>query len=223
MIAQKHIVLVGGGHAHVQVIKALNYAALPEGVRVTLIDPLESASYSGMVPGAVGQLYTPEQTKIHLKPLAAWAGIAFVQGRLLTINTAKKQLTLVTEEGAEERTLDFDVISLDVGSRTAHVERVPGVLQHCIATRPIHLLVGALRDKRDALHAAGLTDVHCVVAGAGAAGIELAFALDTLYKEKFESLHVTMVTCMCPPARPPVCVHACTHARSLVRSHAQLH
>ena len=36
---ERHIVLVGGGHAHVQVIKALNAAA-----RVSLIEPQLAAS-----------------------------------------------------------------------------------------------------------------------------------------------------------------------------------
>ena len=53
---EKHIVLVGGGHAHVQVIRALNAAARPRGVRVSLIEPQLSASYSGMVPGCVSGL-----------------------------------------------------------------------------------------------------------------------------------------------------------------------
>ena len=46
---RKHLILVGGGHAHVQVIKALNTASRPANVDVTLIDLQQSASYSGMV------------------------------------------------------------------------------------------------------------------------------------------------------------------------------
>ncbi|KAL7549324.1 hypothetical protein ACHAWF_012595 [Thalassiosira exigua] len=46
----KRIVLVGGGHAHVQVIKALNARSRPSYLEVTLIDLQSSASYSGMVP-----------------------------------------------------------------------------------------------------------------------------------------------------------------------------
>ena len=41
----KHIVLIGGGHAHVQVIKALNANSRPPNVHVTLIDLQTSASY----------------------------------------------------------------------------------------------------------------------------------------------------------------------------------
>ena len=48
-IAHKRVVFVGGGHAHVQAIKALNWKARPSWMHVTLIDGQERASYSGMV------------------------------------------------------------------------------------------------------------------------------------------------------------------------------
>ena len=48
---RKHLVLVGGGHAHLQVIKAFHKASRPSNLDVTLIDMQASASYSGMVPG----------------------------------------------------------------------------------------------------------------------------------------------------------------------------
>ena len=51
METRKHLVLVGGGHAHLQVIKAFNAASRPANLDVTLVDMQENASYSGMVPG----------------------------------------------------------------------------------------------------------------------------------------------------------------------------
>ena len=59
----KHIVLIGGGHAHVQVIKALNSNSRPPNVHVTLIDLQTSASYSGK-PIYWGQCYLWKQVFI---------------------------------------------------------------------------------------------------------------------------------------------------------------
>ena len=47
----KNLVLIGGGHAHLQVIKAFHKKSRPENLNVILIDMQSFASYSGMVPG----------------------------------------------------------------------------------------------------------------------------------------------------------------------------
>ena len=50
MAARKHIVLLGGGHAHVFVLEA--FARTPEpGVQLTLVAKELAAPYSGMLPG----------------------------------------------------------------------------------------------------------------------------------------------------------------------------
>ncbi len=47
----KTLVFIGGGHAHLQAIKAFNHQSRPNHVNVILIDIQPFASYSGMVPG----------------------------------------------------------------------------------------------------------------------------------------------------------------------------
>ena len=48
----KTLVFIGGGHAHLQAIKAFNEKSRPNNLQVILIDSQPFASYSGMVPGA---------------------------------------------------------------------------------------------------------------------------------------------------------------------------
>ena len=48
----KTLVFIGGGHAHLQAIKAFNEKSRPDNLQVILIDSQTFASYSGMVPGA---------------------------------------------------------------------------------------------------------------------------------------------------------------------------
>jgi NADH dehydrogenase FAD-containing subunit len=53
------VVCVGGGHCNVQVLKTLKQL-LPATAKLTLITDNGLAFYSGMLPGAVSKLYTPE-------------------------------------------------------------------------------------------------------------------------------------------------------------------
>ena len=87
---RKRIVLVGGGHAHVQVIKGLHPRFRPADVDVVLIDQNETAFYSGMMPACVAGIYDAKETHIQLVPLAKWAGIRFVHARVVAINAGTR-------------------------------------------------------------------------------------------------------------------------------------
>ena len=66
------IVLLGAGHAHVEVLR--RFAMRPEpGVRLTLIGREPETPYSGMLPGLIRSEYTHQQAHIDLAPLAAMA------------------------------------------------------------------------------------------------------------------------------------------------------
>ena len=153
----KKIVLIGGGHAHVQVIKALNVATRPSNIEVTLIDMQSAASYSGMVPGCVSKLYNLEQVQIQIGPLAKWAGINFVQGKVVGMSLEDEDRKTVqvevddTNGGILQKQVPFDVVSVDIGSTTRDFNRIPGAKQFCISTRPISDLVVRIEKEEELL------------------------------------------------------------------------
>jgi selenide,water dikinase len=162
------LVLVGGGHAHIQVLKRWAMAPV-SGCRLTLVVDRPVAVYSGMVPGFVAGQYTSADLEIDVRPLARRAGARVVVARVTGLDAAARRITL---EGRPP--ICYDTASFDVGATVAGLER-PGVRAHAIPTRPIGEFVG--RVDRVVAAAEGRAAFRVVVVGAGAGGVEIAFAL----------------------------------------------
>jgi selenide,water dikinase len=150
------VVLIGGGHAHVQVIKA--FQSRPDNLNVTLIDLQSSASYSGMVPGCVAGLYNLDQVQIALDSLANWSGIEFVCGKVVGMSFKEnggRQSVLVEESDDDgnvvRREIPFDVVSVDIGSTTRDFTSIPGADRYTISTRPISDLVRRIQAEDDVI------------------------------------------------------------------------
>ena len=139
---QKRIVLIGGGHAHVQVIKALNSHSRGKNIHVTLIDLQSEAAYSGMVPGCVAKLYKLDQVKIALDSLAEWSGIEFIRGKVvgMSFDENGKKVVLVEEMNdtngdVTKKEIQFDVVSVDIGSTTRNFKSIPGAKEFTVRLR----------------------------------------------------------------------------------------
>lgn len=173
MTARKRIVLVGGGHAHVQVLTAFRDAPLD--ADVILVSEAADTPYSGMLPGCIAGLYTPSEIHIDLAALAKSSGIEFVVARVSGIDRDRR--ALVTEDA---RTIPYDIVSFDVGIRP-DLSGIAGAELHGVAVKPI----SAFLDKFDRLLAETLHENgprRIAIIGGGPAGVELAFA----FRERFQ-------------------------------------
>lgn len=190
----KHLVLIGGGHAHLQVIKAFNQQSRPKHVHVTLIDIQSFASYSGMVPGCIANLYTKEETEIDLVSLAHWAGIKFIRGEVISIDPELQQISFQGTDATNinndndnknisgqenSNIIPYDVLSVDIGSKSRGVT-IPGVKEYSIPTRPISSLLVKIEKQDDIIK--DMNMIRLVVIGGGLAGIELALTLRGRWK-----------------------------------------
>lgn len=163
------LVLVGGGHGHVQVIRAL--AQQPEpGMTITLVTDRLLTPYSGMLPGHVAGIYSHAEMHIDLGRLAEVCGVTLVGSAAAAIDGARR--TVTTEDGAS---VPYDTLSLNVGI-TPDLSGIAGAEEHGIPVKPISSFIARL----DALlEAAARADGprRIVLVGGGAAGVELALAL----------------------------------------------
>ena len=183
----KSLVLLGGGHAHVEVLKDL--ALKPEpGVKVTLVTPYPWFTYSAMVPGLLAGHYDADQCAIDLTALAdsANAAVHFTQATL--VNPEAREVIC-----ANSTVLAYDVLSINAGS-SAFATKVRGLEEHAIFMRPLELAVKGWNRVLSRARDGGIGAVTLV--GAGAAGVELALAMEHRFRHELGSAapHVRILT-----------------------------
>ena len=61
----KRLVLLGGGHSHVEVLRRFGAAPLP-GTELVLASPYLDSPYSGMLPGWIAGHYTRDECHVDL-------------------------------------------------------------------------------------------------------------------------------------------------------------
>lgn len=80
--------------------------------------------------------------------------------------------------------VEYDVLGINVGSKTRNTFTTPGVLEYSLTTRPINDLLGKIEKREKELLDNNITP-KLVVCGAGCAGVELSFGFKNRWQEVF--------------------------------------
>ena len=157
----RDIVLLGGGHAHVQVLKRFGMRPAA-GARLAIVAREPHSPYSGMLPGFVAGIYEYDDVHIDLAQLAAFADARFVAAEATGLDLANQCLTF-----DDRPPLRYDVLSINTGG----VPESSAASAFATPVKPI----GAFLPKWRELLAGGIR--HVTIVGAGAGGVELALAI----------------------------------------------
>ena len=85
----KHLVFVGGGHAHLTALLRLR-DYVRAGHCVTLIGPSPYQYYLGMGPGLLSGIYRPAEVRFHVRKMAEDRGGAFLEDRVVTVDPGRR-------------------------------------------------------------------------------------------------------------------------------------
>lgn len=161
----KHLVLVGGGHAHVIMLEQLINKPCPS-LKISSISPTTKQAYSGMLPGWINNTYTLDTCQIDLQDLCLRAGVTFILGKLAHLN-AQQQLVL-----HDENALDYDLLSLAIGSQPNLIGDI-AALNEWVAVKPFDAFTQTWQQQLNLKLRARLTIAG---GGAGAGAVEIALA-----------------------------------------------
>lgn len=163
----RRLILAGGGHAHVEVLRRMALRPWPP-VEAVVVSPARFTPYSGMLPGLIAGDYRFEDAHIDLVPLCRRSGAALIESAVTGLDTVAKTVSL--DNG---RRLEYDLLSLNIGSSPA-LDGIPGAERFGIAVKPV---AGFLRDWARLRGEVSGKRLRVAVVGGGAAGVELVLAM----------------------------------------------
>ena len=175
----KDLVLVGGGHSHIAVLKRFGMRPVP-GVRLTLICRDVHTPYSGMLPGLIAGHYSYDESHIDLRRLAVFASTRFIHDEVIRLGLDHRQLHF-----RKRPSIPYDLLSLNIGS-TPGMHDIPGADEFAVPVKPISNFLprwNALLNRIEMLD----ETPRIGVVGAGAGGVEITLAMQHRIRRHFAS------------------------------------
>jgi selenide,water dikinase len=196
----KRVVLIGGGHAHVQLLGKFD----PKLHNVTLISDALTAGYSGMLPWQLAGQYSTAQLSFDLRDLCQRYGHKLIGQAAVAIDGERKTVTL-----KDQKELTYDVCSIDVGIVPRELP-IQGDSARYVYVKPVASFLGRWQAATARLRG----DERILIIGSGAGAFELAIALGIRYPDRVKLLTslkgLALRAGVAPLARDALCRHGVT-------------
>ena len=179
----RDLVLVGGGHSHVGVLRM--FAMKPEpGLRITVICTDIDTPYSGMLPGYISGHYNFDEVHIDLGRLCAFAGARLYRDAVIGIDRQNQRVVCQNRPAVA-----YDLLSINIGS-TPQIKNVEGAQALAVPVKPIAQFnqrwLALLEKARQWPTYRGRMTI--AVVGGGAGGVELLLSMQYRLRNEFKAL-----------------------------------
>jgi selenide,water dikinase len=165
----KDLVLIGGGHSHLSVLKYFAMHPIP-GLRLTLITRDLHTPYSGMLPGYIAGHYQYDEAHIDLRPLAQFAKARIYHAEVNDIDLKNNQIFC-----NDRPPIHYDFASINIGSKPGTLH-IPGAEKYTLPVKPIDRFLTRWDELVSTVINTTDKDFHLAIVGGGAGGVEMALA-----------------------------------------------
>ena len=167
---RKNLLLIGCGHSHLEILRKFSCAKDSIDFKITLVDPKNQTTYSGMLPGIVAGHYNPKEAQMNLAQIANKCDVEFKKNKIIRLDINNNKAYCENNEA-----IQFDVAAINIGSKTV----TPDIFEPSPNVCSVQAIDSLLRNMQDIL-SAGKKDhrLKISVIGGGAAGIEIVLAIN---------------------------------------------
>jgi selenide,water dikinase len=169
MRSRKKLLLLGGGHANIQVLQQLAQID-PSLVEVTLVSDVRYAPYSGMIPSYMAGVYRYEQLHFDLTEICRQRGYCLLEQEVVSIDAPLNRVRT-----ADGQWIDYDICSVNLGIRPMPIAGERDEQGDVIYLKPISKFIEKWKKILET-SAKSNQPVDFSVVGGGAAAFEIAVA-----------------------------------------------
>ena len=166
---EKDLVLIGGGHSHLNVLKSFTMDKI-DGLRVTLISDVYETPYSGMLPGFIENDYSLDDIQIDLYKICYHGNFRFINCKVNKIDGNQNLIYFKNRPP-----LSFDYLSINIGINN-DTKTIKNADKYALKLKPIskinyNEIIKNLEGKKVG------------IIGSGPAGVEISLALKKRYSK----------------------------------------